>query len=299
MGLFSSKSSSSSQQTTNNTSTSIGVQGDNTGFITNGNNNSFHVTTTDHNLVAAVEGINSDLTDAFTNSVNVVGDMHKDNNIMTERLVGDGFNFATNVLSDSLNAIDSVTGQGFDIAADSIGAIGKVSGQGLDLASDAIYAQNDLTLGSLQHFADLSSDAISANSNLASDVASLAESMHASNIGFANSMVGETISAIKDSNNNIYDLARFTTTNNSDLARDFAANSADLASMAIDSTSEAFKTAYKDSSDQTILAHKQALQFVDNMSRSDGQQLALNTNKTMMYVVIGIVIISMFAMKRS
>ncbi|WP_462172015.1 hypothetical protein [Pseudoalteromonas xiamenensis] len=155
MGLFSSKSSSSSQQTTNNTSTSIGVQGDNTGFITNGNNNSFQVTTTDHNLVAAVEGINSDLTDAFTNSVNVVGDMHKDNNIMTERLVGDGFNFATNVLSDS------------------IGAIGKVSGQGLDLASDAIYAQNDLTLGSLQHFADLSSDAISANSNLASDVASL------------------------------------------------------------------------------------------------------------------------------
>ncbi|KPH92346.1 hypothetical protein AMS57_02140 [Pseudoalteromonas undina] len=246
MGGSSSKSKSSQQ--TNNTSTSFGVQGDNNGFITNGNGNSYSVTQTDHGLV---DGL-----------VDIWGDMagnQREMTIAAENMTQSGFDFASDVNRDSLDFAGETLADAYSFGGDALRMTGN-------LAEDSIKAQNYLAETSIKE-----------NSDLALSVTEMAESMHGNNTAFANNAILTVSDSLGDANNNMADLAYYSIENNSNLATDLAAG-------AVDKVADA----YQDAGDQTILAHKQALQFADHASRSDGQQLAISTNETMKYIVIGL-----------
>ena len=296
-----SKSSSDSRQETSNTSTSLGVQGDNTGYMTVGNGNTYNIQQTDHGLVDGLVGIWGDMSGNMDTMVNAANDMTYQNNIMTENVTSDAFNMARDVNSDSLDFANNSLGEAFDFGRDSLDfaersqqgifdVVGNALGFGSDaldantnlardsidaqsgLARDSIDAQNNLARDSIEAQSYLAETSIDANSSLARDVASLSESMHATNTAFANNAMLNTIDAIGDSNERVSELAYFTANSSSDLARDFATGTA---------------AAYSDAAKSSLLASEQALQFVDDMSRSDDSQLAKDTNKTMIYVVVG------------
>ncbi|MCF2826819.1 MULTISPECIES: hypothetical protein [unclassified Pseudoalteromonas] len=259
-----SKSRSNSRQVTNNTSTSIGVQGDNNGFITNGSGNTYNMT--DGGLVSAIESLGAGLVDANIAGFDAAGNMTRD-----------GFDFAGNVNRDSL-----------DFAGDALSMTRNIAG-------DSINAQNSLTR-----------DALAENGDLAREMLGLSAGINSDVIGFAGDTLNTTIGAIGDANARITDVASYAMDNSAQLAGlsiDAADNAnarmTDVAVYSMDNASNlakdlgaqvitATQDAYKDASDQTILAHKQALQFADHSTRSDGQQLAISTNKTMMYVMLGL-----------
>lgn len=285
-----SKSSSDSRQETSNTSTSLGVQGDNTGYMTVGNGNTYNIQQTDHGLIDGLVTIGGNLADNVSQAFSAANDMTYQNNIMTENVTNGAFDYARDVNSDSLDFAsdanrdsldfaENVTGQfgeliraGFGFGQDALDSVTSISGDALAFGSDALTDNTNLARDSILAQNDLAETSISANSDLARDVASLSESMHATNTAFANNTLNSTIDAISDSNDRVSELAYFSVNNNSDLARDFASGTAQ---------------AYADASKQTLLASEQALQFVDDMSRSDDSQLAKDTNKTMIWVVAG------------
>lgn len=290
-----SKSKSSSSQTTNNYNTSFGIDGDNNGLVTNGDGNSFNIQQTDHGLV-----------DALTS---VWGDMAGNQSDMTraaENMTADGFNFASDVNRDSLdfagntladaygfggdalNAMQDSQNQAFDFGSDALAAMQSGQRDALDFGSDALQMTGDLAQDSINAQNALAETSIIENSDLARGVAELAENMHGNNTAFANNAILTVSDSLGDANNNLADLAYYTANNSSDLARDFAAGSADLSALAIDAATAATHDAYEGAADQTLSAHTQALQFAENAMRSDGQQLAISTNETMKYIVIGL-----------
>ncbi|WKD24048.1 hypothetical protein NDQ71_02845 [Pseudoalteromonas sp. KG3] len=274
-----SKSSSDSRQATTNNSTSLGVQGDNTGYMTVGNGNTYNIQQTDHGLVDGVVDIWGDMSNNINTAFNAANDMNYQNNIMTENVTTGAFDYARDVNSDSLDFANSSLGEAFDFGRDSLD-FAERSQQGVfdavnsafGFGSDALDANTNLARDSIDAQNYLAETSIDANSSLARDVASLSESMHATNTAFANNAMLNTIDAIGDSNERVSELAYFTANNSSDLARDFATGTA---------------SAYADAAKSSLLASEQALQFVDDMSRSDDSQLAKDTNKTMIYVVVG------------
>jgi len=274
-----SKSSSDSRQQTNNTSTSLATQGDNNGYMTVGDGNTYNIQQTDHGLIDGLVTIGGNLADNVSQAFNAANDMAYQNNLMTENVTNGAFDYARDVNSDSLNFADSVTSQfgdvvreGFGFGQDALDSVSAISGDALDFGADALASHSNLAQDSIMAQNDLAETSINSNSDLARDVASLSESMHATNTAFANNTLSSTIDAISDSNDRVSELAYFSVNNNSDLARDFASGTAQ---------------AYADASKQTLLASEQALQFVDDMSRSDDSQLAKDTNKTMIWVVAG------------
>ncbi|MCP4060359.1 MAG: hypothetical protein GY738_24320 [Pseudoalteromonas sp.] len=297
-----SKSKSSSSQTTNNYNTSFGVDGDNNGFITNGDGNSFNIQQVDGGLVQAVTDVWRDMAGNQTEMTRAA-----------ENMTADGFNFASDVNRDSLDFAGNTLADAYGFGGDALNAMQDSQNQAFDFGNDALAFGSDaltamqsgqreaLDFGSdaLQMTGDLAQDSISAqnalaetsiieNSDLARGVAELAENMHGNNTAFANNAILTVSDSLGDANNNMADLAYFTANNSSDLARDFAAGSADLSAMAIDAATAATHDAYEGAADQTLSAHTQALQFAENAMRSDGQQLAISTNETMKYIVIGL-----------
>jgi len=274
-----SKSSSDSRQQTNNTSTSLATQGDNNGYMTVGDGNTYNIQQTDHGLIDGLVTIGGNLADNVSQAFNAANDMAYQNNLMTENVTNGAFDYARDVNSDSSNFADSVTSQfgdlvreGFGFGQDALDSVSAISSDALDFGADALASHSNLAQDSIMAQNDLAEMSINSNSDLARDVASLSESMHATNTAFANNTLSSTIDAISDSNDRVSELAYFSVNNNSDLARDFASGTAQ---------------AYADASKQTLLASEQALQFVDDMSRSDDSQLAKDTNKTMIWVVAG------------
>ena len=286
-----SKSKSSSAQTTNNTSTSLAAQGDNNGLMASGNGNNFNITQTDHGLV---DGL-----------VSVWGDMAGNQRDMTraaENMTADGFNFASDVNRDSLNfagdlfsdsaafgsdainAMQDTQSQAFDFGGDAINAMQDTQNQAFNFGGDALEMTGNLASDSINAQNFLAETSIKENSDLARDVADLAASMHGNNTAFANNAILTVSDSLGDANNNMADLAYYSIDNNSNLARDFAIGSADLSQAAMDET----RQAYEGAADQALSAHTQAMQFAENSMRSDGQQLAISTNETMKYIVIGL-----------
>ncbi|WP_053911634.1 hypothetical protein [Pseudoalteromonas sp. SW0106-04] len=248
-----SRSRSSSRQQTNNTSTTIGVSGDNNGFLTNGNGNSFNITTTDGGLIEGAV------------------DMARAGFDFGDSAVRGGYDLARDVNQDSLHFAEGVTDQFAGLISDGFSFGADVVGQNTSLARDSIMAQNYLAETS-----------IDANSELARDVADLSESMHATNTAFARDTLQDSLLAIDNSNERVSEMAYFTANNSSNLARDVIDYSGSVTQAAIAETNDA----YEEAGNQTLLAHEQALQFANDASRSDGQQLAISTNKTMMYIGI-------------
>ncbi|KPM82650.1 hypothetical protein [Pseudoalteromonas lipolytica] len=319
-----SKSRSSSSQQTNNSSTSLGVQGDNTGFMTVGNGNSYNITTTDAGLVDGLVDIWGDMAGNQREMMTLTGDMAVENARMTESVTGNAFDYARDVNSDSLDFAASSMGavgdalgdviqfgtnaqdSAFDFGRDALDAnrrsqdsafsfsrdaldvaersqerayslVGNVTDDAMSLSRDAMLTTGNLAADSINAQNYLAEKSMTENADLARGVAELAETMHGNNTAFANNALLTTTEAITSANKGMADLAYYSIENNSNLA-------ADLAAGATQEVSEA----YSDAGDQTILAHKQALQFAENSMRSDGQQLAISTNKTMMYIVVGL-----------
>lgn len=291
-----SSSRSNSSQQTNNSSTSLGVQGDNTGFMTVGNSNSYNITTTDGGLVDGLVSIWGDMAGNQSDMINAVGNMASDNTNMVENVTGDAFNYASDVNRDSLDFADNVNRESLDFAGnvvgDSLGVVVDTISGALGFGQDALASNANLASDSINAQNYLAETTIKENSNLALSVAEMAESMHGNNTAFANNALLTTVDAISNSSQQMGDLAYYTADNASNLARDFASASADLSGQAIAAAADAYEKA----GDQTLLAHEQALQFADHQSRSDGQQLAINTNETMKYIVIGLGGVAILAM---
>jgi hypothetical protein len=247
--------------------------------MTVGNGNTYNIQQTDHGLVDGLVSIWGDMSGNMDTMFNTANDMTYQNNIMTENVTSDAFNMARDVNSDSLDFANNSLGEAFDFGRDSLDfaersqqGVFDTVGNALGFGSDALDANTNLARDSIEAQSYLAETSIDANSSLARDVASLSESMHATNTAFANNAMLNTIDAIGDSNERVSELAYFTANNSSDLARDFATGTA---------------AAYSDAAKSSLLASEQALQFVDDMSRSDDSQLAKDTNKTMIYVVVG------------
>ena len=163
--------------------------------------------------------------------------------------------------------------------------VGDTLAGALGFGSDALAANSNLASDSISAQNALADTAIAENSDLAYAVMQSAENMHGNNTAFANNALLTTTGALETANKGMADLAYYSIDNNSNLA-------ASLAEGAVDKISEA----YSNAGDQTLLAHKQALQFADHASRSDGQQLAISTNKSMTYIVIGLGSVAILAM---
>lgn len=292
-----SKSKSSSAQTTNNTSTSMAAQGDNNGFMTNGNGNSFNIQQVDGGLVQAVTDVWGDMAANQGQMITSTENMAQYGFDAAQGMTESGFNFASDMNSDSLNAMQNVQSDAFNFGADAINAMQDTQTGAFNFGSDALAMTGNLATDSINAQNALAETSIEQNSDLALSVAEMAENMNGNNTAFANNAILTVSDSLGAANNNMADLAYYSVENNSNLARDFAIGSADLAALTMEST----KDAYEGAADQTLLAHKQALQFANNATRSDGQQLAVSTNETMKYIVIGlggVAIVAMFTMGR-
>lgn len=300
---MSTSSKSRSSQQTNNSSTSLGVQGDNQGFMTVGDGNSYNITTTDGGLVDGLVSIWGDMAGNQSEMINAVGTMASDNASMTQAVTGSAFDYASDVNRDSLDFAESNTKSAFDFGRDSLNSIVDTMSGALGFGRDALAYNTSLANNSIDAQSNLARDSIAAqnslaestvreNSDLARSVTEMAETMHGNNTAFANNALLTTVDAVSGANQRMGDLAYYSAENSSNLARDFASATADLGSMAMDNVTNA----YKEAGDQTLLAHKQALQFADHATRSDGQQLAISTNETMKYIVIGLGGIAILAM---
>ena len=290
MGFFDSKSS-STQNTTNN-NTSVGVQGANNGFLTTGSNNRFNITQTDHGLVDAM----ADMSDSLFSTAGNMADGAFD----AARSVSNGaFDYGRAVNADSLGFADGVVREFGDVTAQAFGFGTRAIDGNINLARDSIDAQN-----SLAEFA------VGENSQLARDMGDLAQDSISQSLGFADGVFADANASIAQSNNNMMDLSQYAIGSgqnmaislmheSSDLSRDFASGFGSLASDLSKDVIEQSAHANKVATDQIINAHKGALQFADNMSRSDGQQLALSSNKTMIFIVVGMVAVFGFAMYQS
>lgn len=303
---MSTSSKSRSSQSTNSSSTSLGVQGDNTGYMTVGNGNSYNITTTDGGLVDGLVSIWGDMAGNQSQMMTLTGDMAVENARMTETVTGNAFDYARDINSDSLDfaatsmgAVGDALGDviqfgtnaqnsSFDFGRDALDVagrsqerayslVGNVTDDAMSLSRDAMATTGNLAADSINAQNYLAEKSMTENADLARGVMEMAETMHGNNTAFANNALLTTTDAISNANKGMADLAYYSIENNSNLASDLAAGAVQEVSAA-----------YSDAGDQTILAHKQALQFAENSMRSDGQQLAISTNKTMIYIVVGL-----------
>ncbi|QBJ00825.1 hypothetical protein, partial [Pseudoalteromonas phage GXT1010] len=113
-----SKSKSSSAQTTNNTSTSMAAQGDNNGFMTNGNGNSFNIQQVDGGLVQAVTDVWGDMAANQGQMIASTENMAQYGFDAAQGMTESGFNFASDMNSDSLNAMQNVQSDAFNFGSD-------------------------------------------------------------------------------------------------------------------------------------------------------------------------------------
>ncbi|MBQ4860345.1 hypothetical protein J8L98_01405 [Pseudoalteromonas sp. MMG013] len=287
-----SKSRSSSRQATHNSNTSLGVHGDNNGYMTVGNGNTYNISQTDHGLVEALVDIGGNMADQSISAIDAASDMAYYNNGMVESVTNDAFSYGRDINSDSLDFARDTVNSGFDFGSDSLDVASNALQDAFAFGGSAMQTNGSLALDALSYQNGLANEAMANNADLAGDMIASAEGMHARNNAFASNLFGDAVGAIEQSGQQVSDMAYFTANKTSDLASEFAAGSSDLAALAMEHANQA----YSEMSDKTVLSSKQALQFADNMSRSDGQQLAKDTNKTMMYVVVGVVGVTVLAM---
>lgn len=276
------KSSSRSSQATSNSSTSIGVQGDNLGATIAGNGN--NVTMTDHGLVNALVEIGGNMNEIGLAGFSAASDMAYSSAELADNAIANGFDYASDVNSDSLNFAENVNADSLSFAdgvvGDSLGLVYDVMGGTGDLLSESMAYQNDITNRALTENADLASDSIAA-SEYALDAS----------LQFGSSTFDSALNAVSESNAYMAAMAENSNNNATDLARDVMLFSGDAMNQNNDlalAFGQAVAEANETATGQIVNAHKSALQFADNMSRSDGQQLAKDSNKTLMVSIVAI-----------
>lgn len=275
-------SSSRSSQATSNSSTSIGVQGDNLGATIAGNGN--NVTMTDHGLVNALVEIGGNINEIGLAGFSAASDMAYSSAELADNAIANGFDYASDVNSDSLNFAENVNADSLSFAdgvvGDSLGLVYDVMGGTGDLLSESMAYQNDITNRALTENADLASDSIAA-SEYALDAS----------LQFGSSTFDSALNAVSESSAYMAAMAENSNNNATDLARDVMLFSGDAMNQNNDlalAFGQAVAEANETATGQIVNAHKSALQFADNMSRSDGQQLAKDSNKTLMVSIVAI-----------
>ena len=273
MGLFSGgNSKSTSNQTTNNENTNIATQGDNQGAVINGNGNS--VTMTDNGLVDALVDIGGYMSDSTQAAFGAASDMAYSSTEFAGQAITDGFDYAEGINRDSLDMAEGVNRDSLNFGRDA-----------LDFGSDALSVTGDLMSDAMQYSSDAMLASIEGNAGLAGQVIDANAALTGQSFSFGLDTFDGAMDSLNQSNSNMAALAEFTSNQSTDLARDSMAFGADLMAQYQLNVSDA-----NDNATNYILnASKSAMQFADNMSRSDGQQLAKDSNKTLM---IGIVAVS-------
>ncbi|AVJ51879.1 hypothetical protein [Pseudoalteromonas phage Cr39582] len=280
MGLFGGgNSKSTSNQTTNNENTNIATQGDNLGAVINGNGNS--VTMTDHGLVDALVDIGGYMSDSTQAAFGAASDMAYSSTEFAGQAITDGFDYAEGINRDSLDMAEGVNRDSLNFGRDAL----DFGSDALEFGSDALSVTGDLMTDAMQYSSDAMLASIEGNAGLAGQVIDANTAMTGQSLNFGLDTFNGAMDSLNQSNANMAMLAEFTSNQSTDLARDSMAFGADLMAQYQLNVSDANDNA----TNHILNASKSAMQFADNMSRSDGQQLAKDSNKTLM---IGIVAVS-------
>lgn len=271
-----------SSQATSNSSTSIGVQGDNLGATIAGNGN--NVTMTDHGLVNALVEIGGNMNEIGLAGFSAASDMAYSSAELADNAIANGFDYASDVNSDSLNFAENVN-------ADSLSFADGVVGDSLGLVYDVMSGTGDLLSESMAYQSDITNRALTENADLASDSIAASEYALDASLQFGSSTFDSALNAVSESSAYMAAMAENSNNNATDLARDVMLFSGDAMNQNNDlalAFGQAVAEANETATGQIVNAHKSALQFADNMSRSDGQQLAKDSNKTLMVSIVAI-----------
>lgn len=247
----SSRSNSRQDTTNNNISTTFGVQGDNNGFITNGDGNSYYITQSDYGAMDAAIGISRDAMDMVHGVYDGVGLAHQANIDAGLGMVQGGFDLAENLNADALNAMSDTTSEA------------------MLLANDANYLMADLAGFSINQNSALAGLSIDAQNSLALDAMQQMQYTIQDTLDYGQNSLAVGADLVARTNNNAFDLAE-----------NFMAFSGDAAYAVAEQSREANLEAQAQLGNTT----KSLLQMAEGMTRSDGQQLALNSNKTLMFI---------------
>ncbi|WP_432459403.1 hypothetical protein [Agarivorans sp. QJM3NY_25] len=185
--------------------------------------------------------------------VSMVGDLASsvtENNRLALQESGD---LARDMLSTTVGAVDAAMSDNTSLANNAINQAGSVFGSAGNLLSDMGQVISNAALDN--HL--LASTSINAQSDLATKA--LTE-----NSDLAFSAMDLSRQNLTEGSNLVYELAKMNDTTQSDNQKYFY--------------------------DSLANASKQAYQFADNASRSDGQQLAIESNKTIQYTVLAVVV---------
>lgn len=169
-------------------------------------------------------------------------------------------------------------------------------------AGTAIWGSNNNIIstdnGAMQIASNMAQDGLSAAKNIAETGAGLASDLFKTATGLAgayNAQMGATASGAMSLVDSVNDKLAGMTGKAFDLSSAFAADGAKLARDAMTyggNLAREFGQSALESSkqaQQTVLdGAKYAMQFADNASRSDGQQYAIEANKSQMYTMLGV-----------
>lgn len=166
-----------------------------------------------------------------------------------------------------------------------------------DIASEVFNALRGLSSDMTRSVSDgfnLSGRVIDGAEYTVSEVIDLSDRLSMNNTALARDVVESNSDLARNVVSSSSDLARSAINSGNDLAREFGAENAALAkdSMSfgrdlMESYMAELSRNNRDSTEAIINTNRYALQFADNMSRSDGQQFAVDANKTMLYVLLG------------
>ncbi len=278
-----------SSQATSNSSTSIGVQGDNLGATIAGNGN--NVTMTDHGLVNALVEIGGNMNEIGLAGFGAASDMAYSSAELADNAIANGFDYASGVNSDSLRLAENVNADSLGFANGVVDEFGNVINDSYNLVSDVMGGTGDLLSESMAYQNDITNRALTENADIASDSIAASEYALDASLQFGSSTFDSALNAVSESSAYMAAMAENSNNNATDLARDVMLFSGDAMNQNNDlalAFGQAVAEANETATGQIVNANKSALQFADNMSRSDGQQLAKDSNKTLMVSIVAI-----------
>ncbi|GAB1620629.1 hypothetical protein AAOGI_06790 [Agarivorans albus] len=220
------------------------------------------------------------------------------------------------VLSGDGNVIDVTT---TDLGA--IDAARDITNYGVDMVGDLASSVSENNRLALQESGDLARDLLSTSVGAVGDamadnttIANNAVSEAGRLFDSAGNLLSDMSLTLRDSVKDGFDLSKYSIDAQSDLARDSVDAQSALANNAMSLSQSVVMDGSNLARDLAVINANQAdnqlrdfyatmenttdkaLQFANNASRSDGQQLAINSNKTMMYSILAMAaILALFA----
>ncbi|GAA5133131.1 hypothetical protein [Thalassotalea piscium] len=243
-----------------NTSSSIGIGGDNNGYVVDGNNNSFTTTNTDYGAIESA-GL---LAGASFESVN-----NSSNNMAA-------------IADSSIGAMSGVANNAFALTDNYFNTT-------TDFASDAI-SQN---AGLVSEMTDFAAFSVSENAGLVSEMTNMSGLMLAESLASGERATANAAELINNSGQRNINAALQIS------EQGFMQNQmgADLAKSLFSTSQQASLVQQQDNNDALANGYKASMQFVEDFSRSDGADLA-KTNLQTVGVLVGGLVVAAFVLKK-